>query len=232
MVQVSTIYDTINNLNEKVFLIRGDEGYARNTRIEITRANSYEDNITSYDELLIVNVYGAVGNSNLIIKDGDDTIAVVEYEAQEDFECYVEGLSYDVMHNINIIFEGNTQCLKSHSNTLSFCRENVNLTSTVITTTDDRASFNTHTITLSATLEHDSTGLSDKTLKWYVNGFYKNSAQTNSSGYATCTISDVTNGGNQPEDQFKRRRGTDVGNHKASDYGGPFSVRPDPTEGV
>lgn len=38
--------------------------------------------------------------------------------------------------------------------------------------------------------------------------------------------------GNQPEDQFKRRRGTDVGNHKASDYGGPFSVRPDPTEGV
>ena len=38
--------------------------------------------------------------------------------------------------------------------------------------------------------------------------------------------------GNQSEDQFKRRRGTDVGNHKASDYGGPFSVRPDSTESV
>ena len=38
--------------------------------------------------------------------------------------------------------------------------------------------------------------------------------------------------GNNPDDQFKRRRGTDVGNHKASDYGGPFSIQPDSTEGV
>lgn len=38
--------------------------------------------------------------------------------------------------------------------------------------------------------------------------------------------------GNNPDDQLKRRRGTDVGNHKASDYGGPFSIQPDSTEGV
>lgn len=38
--------------------------------------------------------------------------------------------------------------------------------------------------------------------------------------------------GNNPDDQFKRRRGTDVGNHKASDYGGPFSIQPDSTEGI
>ena len=38
--------------------------------------------------------------------------------------------------------------------------------------------------------------------------------------------------GNNPDNQLKRRRGTDVGNHKASDYGGPFSLQPDSTEGV
>ena len=38
--------------------------------------------------------------------------------------------------------------------------------------------------------------------------------------------------GNSPDNQFKRRRGTDVGNHKASDYGGPFSIQPDSAEGV
>ena len=38
--------------------------------------------------------------------------------------------------------------------------------------------------------------------------------------------------GNNPDDQLKRRRGTDVGHHKASDYGGPFSIQPDSPEGL
>ena len=74
MVRISTIYD--KDIKEQVFMIRGDERYARSTKTVIslgTRVDTSEGFVQS----LLVNVFRDVGNGSLVVYDNDVVVYTI-----------------------------------------------------------------------------------------------------------------------------------------------------------
>ena len=193
MVQITTIHDT--ELNQKVFKVRADEGYARSTKVTIseTETEPSVDNL-NYSVDILVNVYRNVESSYLAIMDYDTTIQIEEWLGTDSEKTVtVDGLSYDAEHQISVMFMGNEKCLKSHSNSLTYQMENPNVVKTKLT--NDSASDYSVTTTpvLRAILTTDdgnNTPIRNKQINIFVDGVQLNrnsqgeeiSVKTNSSG--------------------------------------------------
>jgi len=198
MVQVTTVHDS--ELNQKVFKIRGDEGYARHTKVSIAYSEtSYDPEMTNYNEFIDVTVYRGIGDSYIAIMDGETTIQLEEWESTSTTETIeVKGLSYDVPHNLSVRYLGNNQCLKSHSNTLDYePKPNPNLTQTTLTNISTYDYDAVWGGTIKAKLVDDeNTPLEGELIDIYVNGEKLNdeSLETNSSGEISYTCSTKNNG--------------------------------------
>lgn len=130
MSKVTTTYD--NTLKEKIFIIKGEEGYARSTDCVLTElyTNGGErqpDWNTSLDNMKLefrIDVLRDVGASQVVLYDNDTTIGVYDFDINtHSIDLKYEGgdednrieLAYDVEHHLYAKYMGNKQCLKSQS---------------------------------------------------------------------------------------------------------------------
>lgn len=194
MVQVTTVHDT--ELNQKIFRVRGDEGYARETKISIVDRGEdyYTYHAYDYNMQVTATLQRGVGASHIAVIDNGITVDVIEWASTDTTKTItIQGLTYDVTHNISVKFLGNTQCLKSTSNTLTVTKQNSTQHTTQLTLDDGVSVVDTGdggTITFK--LKDGNEYLEDKTVKIYVDGIYEASATTNSSGQGSYNLG--TNG--------------------------------------
>ena len=131
--RISTTYDnTVVDGKKvgKVFMVRGDEAYARTTDVlfdiitDSTSANAFE----GYKVGFKYNVLRDVGSSGVSLYDGDMLLAKYDWN-EDNGETFIGVdnththinpntciyLSYGVDHNLYMKYHGNNQCLKSKS---------------------------------------------------------------------------------------------------------------------
>ena len=133
MVRISTQYDnTIVNDKEvgKVFMIRGDEGYARTTDVVfgIITDDSSADSVQGYKVAFYYDVLRDVGSSTVILYDND--VVIKEFDWSSDNGMQYIGttndhtvidpntclyLPYDEEHKLWMKYNGNTHSLYSKS---------------------------------------------------------------------------------------------------------------------
>ena len=138
MAKLITTYD--NTLKEKVFVLKGEEAYAKSTDTVLTELPREEDWNRHLDYMLIgfeVDVHRNVGESSIVLYDNEDVIDVIPFDLgstsvrwekyyDEDLGEWVDNrmkLAYDIEHNIYAKYMGNKQCLKSQSKTYQFSEE-------------------------------------------------------------------------------------------------------------
>lgn len=130
MSKVTTTYD--NTLKEKIFIVKGEEGYARTTDCVLEelltnngeRRADWNTSLTGMKLEFRINVLRDVGASQVVLYDNDTTLGVYEFDTNAGYidlkyesttvDNRIE-LSYGVEHNIYAIYMGNKQCLKSQS---------------------------------------------------------------------------------------------------------------------
>lgn len=127
MVRVSTVYD--KDIKEQVFMIRGDERYARSTKTVIELGAIVEEDTFGYIQEIHVNVFRDVGEGNLTVYDNDVVISVIDDWSSTDTGRTIQlpQLAYDGEHNIRVKYMGNGQCSPSMSNLIHIdSKENPN----------------------------------------------------------------------------------------------------------
>lgn len=191
MVQISTVHDT--ELNQKVFRVRGDEGYLMESKVAIAEVDdSIASHGANYDVEITVTLQRGKGASFIAIINNGVTINVVEWASDDTTKTVlIEGLTYEIDNNIQVKWLGNSRCLKSTSNTLVVNKENETYRSTAIslTTTGNMVDVNDGGVVgfiLEDVEDEDNIlPISNGTIKVYVDGNYKGTATTNSDGEAS-----------------------------------------------
>ena len=136
MAFISTYYDkTLDDTGKpigKVFMVRGEERYARTTDTTLIehgeRREDWDDSIRFFKLSLEAEVLRSMGESIISIYDNNDLLvskdvtstnskAIWDYIDEEHDERLK--LSYDVEHNLKAVFQGNKSCLKSESDLLT-----------------------------------------------------------------------------------------------------------------
>lgn len=132
MARISTLYD--KDIREQVFMIRGDERYARSTKttISLGEAVLHSEN---FDLPIHVDVFRDVENSNLVIYDNDLPVKVIEDWVSIDNgrDILIDELNYDVPHEIYAKYIGNGKCSPSSSKKESITIKNPYLFDSEIT---------------------------------------------------------------------------------------------------
>lgn len=118
MVRISTTYD--KDLNQKVFLVRGDEVYTRTTDtiLTVTERNA---TVQGQRVTLEVDVKRDIGSSSVVIYDGDSVLGVYDYSSDDSSLTIGDSssggfiLTYGVSHYLSAKYLGNANCLGSKS---------------------------------------------------------------------------------------------------------------------
>lgn len=180
MFTVTTKYDKViednKEVRKKVFMIRGDEAYAKTTNTSISVGEITNTDKYTFTTDITINVYRNVGSSTVILHDGEEvldlkTIGVGVHEVV--FEDLT--FSYGVEHKLYAVFKGNSSCLPSKSKTEVLYEEptayKTNITKTSGTIYYNRNStFNSNSLTgtFTVTLGGDSPS-SAIPVKLYIN---------------------------------------------------------------
>ena len=187
MVRLSIFHD--KDINEQVFMVRGDERYARSTSTVMElRDVSLQSEYFLQD--IFVNVLRDVGNAGLVVYDNDVPIYTMNTWQSTDTGRVITlpALAYDSEHNLRVKYIGNGQCSPSMSKS-----ETVNITnpyyfdsSLTITVPPIQSEYVTVTLTLSNT---ESTEWSaNQPLEVYYDNTLIDTATTNNQGVATTTV--------------------------------------------
>lgn len=200
MARISTIYDKVDGVNQKVFMVRGDEAYAKTTKVEIAYNGGIRRHIGSYDVQIVVDVLRDVNDSTLTFFDGDDDIQVTNWSATDsDRTIWLNGLTYDILHEISVQYDGNSSCLKSKSNTVSINEINTLAYETALTSSSEDAVFDSNQdVILNFNLEDISghhTSVEGRTISVYVGDILIESSETiDSSGNVSINCGRLTVG--------------------------------------
>lgn len=199
MVRVTTVWDKIEDNQVKVFMVRGDEAYARTTDVLFSLKPTTNDAVNGFVATAIVDVLRDTGTSTITIYDGDDVLSVVDWTySNSNMEISLPRLSWDIEHKLWCRYNGNTQCLKSKSDTISVSKKNPDLTDTSITNRTSTVNYvATDNITISARLNRasGSASLQGREISFYVDGINKGTANTtNTSGDVSKNIGTLSNG--------------------------------------
>lgn len=130
MAQIYNTYDS--TLKEKVFIVKGEEGYARSTDTLLEELERRSDWDEHFGYMLIgfhIDVLRDVGASYVVLYDNGEAIGTYEFDTNThsidlDYESTTVDnrvkLNYGVEHNIYAVYMGNKQCMKSQSKTYTF----------------------------------------------------------------------------------------------------------------
>lgn len=222
MAKLITTYDS--TLKEKVFVLKGEEAYAKSTDTVLTELPREEDWNRHLDYMLIgfeVDVHRNVGESSIVLYDNEDVIDVIPFDLgsssvrwekyyDEDTGEWVDNrmkLAYDVEHNIYAKYMGNKQCLKSQSKVYQFSEEMPDAYLSALEFVDVESYYDADSnVDISVQLVADDY-YSNQTIKLYSNNIVIGTATTDSSGVAVFENIDIVRGLNNFVARFN---GTEV----------------------
>ena len=170
MVQLNTTYD--KTLKQKIFVLKGEEAYARTTDVLADIISDFDDcnsHIRYCRVGLEVDVLREVGDAFVNIYDddtmllsipwGEDMESIINNSYYNDKGIYWQDdklvigssdnvdtglfLSYDTLHNIQVKYTGNKQCLSSKSDVISFMEEKPDNYASTLTATASSVSVET-----------------------------------------------------------------------------------------
>lgn len=211
MVRITTVWDKIEDLvgdelvinQHKVFMLRGDEAYARTTDIifTITNINTYTKNSQGY--VLTtgkVQVLRDIGESTITIHDGDTVLSVIEWTPSTNAKpITIPRLSWNNTHELWVSYDGNNQCLKSASDKITVSHPNPDLTDTTLVNNNPVVNYtSTDEITLSVKLSKKSgtASLENRDIHFFVDDVDYNTVKTDANGVASLNIGRQPNGVN------------------------------------
>ena len=170
MVQLNTTYD--KTLKQKIFVLKGEEAYARTTDVLADIISDFDDcnsHIRYCRVGLEIDVLREVGDAFVNIYDddtmllsipwGEDMESIINNSYYNDKGIYWQNdkliigssdnvdtglfLSYDTLHNIQVKYTGNKQCLSSKSDVISFMEEKPDNYASTLTATASSVSVET-----------------------------------------------------------------------------------------
>lgn len=126
MFNVTTKYDKVYDERRKVFVIRGDEAYAKTVDVVLssTRGNHTNDRISGFPVTLIAKLYRNLGDSVLVFYDGEEPIATVDtHDFQSEYALPVR-LSWGDEHKLTVRYKANAQTMGKTSKSITL-QENI-----------------------------------------------------------------------------------------------------------
>lgn len=163
MVQLSTRYDT--TLKKKVFVLKGEEAYARTTDVLVDIVSDFADCNTHLGSARVgleIDILREIGDGFIYIYNNDDLIfepipwnssnmaTIIDSDWNDKGVYWSDNklkigtssdtdtgirLAYDVEHNIKVHYSGNKQCLASTSDVLKFVMPTPDLFTSTLTLT-------------------------------------------------------------------------------------------------
>lgn len=208
MLNISTEYDKKVG---KVFVVRGEEGYAKttDTTFDIITDNTSNNSIEGYKVGFKYNVLRDVGSSKIVLYDDDTALAEFDWDS-DDSETYVGVLSdhttidpstcvyltYGVEHNLFMRYKGNTNCMKSRSRTVKVYEPIPQEFKSSIEFSD--ITISNHTINLDLVLlvnNQETSATHNQSIEVFVDdvsyGLFKTGANSN---HAIATLEDIEYG--------------------------------------
>ena len=193
MARVSIYYD--KDLKEQFFMVRGDERYARSTKVILTEG-TVSTSTYDFSIKLNVNVLRDVGQSAIVFYDNDTPVGMIEdWDSTDNArEITISELTYGADHNFTAKYMGNDKCSPSLSNIVSKTVEDTNrATSTLTLTSGNQFDINaslSKTVTLTNSNQVSSYNVEQELEVWY-DGTFVETLTTSDEGTATVSIPDV-----------------------------------------
>ena len=199
-------------IKKEAYKLTGEKGYARNTTTLLEFVSVTDTTMDYCTATYKVNVVGDRADSQIVIYDNGVLIPFTynntemnffEWSNQNTNEATITiKLTYDTTHEIQAKYLGNTRCVPSKSPILSLFEEKPATARTTLALSFNTASriyTSSDTITCSATLSIVDTSINpnanrNQYVKFYVDGVLNGSSQTNNSGVASYTLSNVSIG--------------------------------------
>lgn len=196
MVRISTRYD--KDIKKKVFIVRGDEAYARQTKSELILGSTTTDGrMKGFAKPITVNLYNTYGSGTVTIYDNDTAIysrpitsSVTTFTVNDKY------LAYGYSHTLYCKYSGSDYCLPNKSRKVSITVPVPDDLKVVITRNNTSTTQINHgaNIPINVTATIDDEPVADDTeVLVYVDGEYKTTLTT-TSGVATGNISGIADG--------------------------------------
>lgn len=195
MVRISTVYD--KDLKQKVFMVRGDESYARTTDISLTLGTITTGDIKGLKIATItINLYRTRGASSIVLYDGDEILHMQNInQGTSTVTLSNIYLSYGLDHNLWVEYKGNSSCLSSKSKITTVNKPIPSNLTAVITRNESTSQLTTGAnIPINCTVTVNGSNVSNGTIvSIYIDGEL-NTTATTTSGVASTSISDISDG--------------------------------------
>lgn len=208
MARLSTIYDKIydeyldKEVSKKFFMLRGDEAYARTTACELSISQFDDTVIDYYTTDVTAKVHRGIGTSYLHLFLDDDESPVHTWNTTPNITQYTLQdleLAYGLDHQLYLVYEGNTQCLKSKSKVEEFkyeipAKHMTNIIPTINSQIDSGGNLSV-SVALKIGTSTTATALHNRPILIYVDGLYDSTITTGAnSNTANGTITGLSDG--------------------------------------
>lgn len=210
MVRLITNYNRI--LNEKVFVLKGEEDYARTTEtlLEMLEFSDTYSDLSKYRLGFKIDVLRDKGDSSYVtLYDRDEVLGVFDWNQSMGDGLVIgkEGgasstnplnhgydMNYSMEHDFYVKFSGNKKCLPSQSSHISKYVEATNETR-IDWLVNPESTTDEGTLTVDIGLIcGDLTLTRDKPIKWYIDDVYDGTSDTNEESVAEYTFTNIEGG--------------------------------------
>ena len=193
---ISTRYDDVNGERKKVFIVRGDEEYAKSTDIKLTASTPVADGIQGLKTSFSIQPYRVRGNSSITLFDNDEVVHMWDVTSSTTYPLTLSNqhFAYKVDHNFYAVYHGNGSCHESTSKTIPM---EMDIPSTLIPTlnwTIPTQVDGSASVTSSITLTYGNVALVGLVVHFYVDGEYAGFDTSNSSGVVSKTFTSLDDG--------------------------------------
>lgn len=184
MSRLSKVFD--EDLKGQVFMLRGDEGYARSTHI-VAELNDDETELHdgSFSQAFNVSVFRDVGDSKVCFYANDELVKCVDWSDSysENTLVRVDGLQYNTEYIFRVVYMGNNKCQRSSTKNIQVI-EQIGQEPSTLEVTDKKVFVLEANIPLQ--LKCNDMGLvGGKEIIVYVDGIEDTVLTTDNSGKAT-----------------------------------------------
>lgn len=195
MLNVTTKYDKIGDVRKRVFVIRGDEAYARTVDLDLsyTRGTGVDaNNIRGFLVTLDATLYRNLGDSKIVFYDGEEIIDSVTTHGYDQTYSLNARLSWGVDHKIYAHYKSNKQTLgkKSKSFTLHEAIPPEYVPTITFTSPTQITEGSSYTATGTATFLNEP--LIGIDIDIYVDNVFKTTVVTDSNGAFSYTVTGLS----------------------------------------
>ena len=198
MVRLSTVYERVYDADskkesqEKFFMLRGDEAYARTTVCELSASNYNDDAIDYYTVDVTADVFRGLGTSFLDLFLNDELKPNQRWNTSTNVHHFTKTglqLPYGYKHTLYAIYRGNPQCLGSRSKVIELEYDIPSKFATGITITPTVSNSNVG-LNVALTIGGSSTasGVHSRNILIYVDGVYHSTITTGANTNSATTV--------------------------------------------